>query len=59
MNIICMKWGNKYLGEYINRLYVMVSRNMNSEFRFIWFTENSIGIVPERTTLSVEAAIVF
>ena len=50
-----MKWGNKFPGEYVNRLYAMVSRNMNSEFRFICFTENSIGIAPEWTTLSVEA----
>jgi len=47
MNIICMKWGDKFSIDYVNRLYAMVSRNMNSKFRFVCFTENSIGIRPE------------
>ena len=47
MNVICMKWGNKFPVEYVNRLYAMVSRNMDTKFRFVCFTENSIGIRPE------------
>ena len=47
MNVICMKWGDKFPVEYVNRLYAMVSRNMEAEFRFVCFTENSIGIRPE------------
>ena len=47
MNVICMKWGNKFPVEYVNRLYTMVSRNMDAKFRFICFTDNSIGIRPE------------
>ena len=50
MNIICMKWGNKFPVEYVNRLYAMVSRNMIGDFRFVCFTENSIGIRPEVET---------
>ena len=42
-----MKWGNKFAAEYVNRLYAMVSCNMNANFRFVCFTENSIGIRPE------------
>ena len=42
MNIICMKWGNKFPVEYVNRLYAMVSRNMIGDFRFVCFTENTI-----------------
>ena len=44
MNIICMKWGDKFPAEYVNRLYAMVARNFSSEFRFVCFTENSNGI---------------
>ena len=47
MNVICMKWGDKFPVDYVNRLYSMVSRNMDSKFRFVCFTENSIGIRPE------------
>ena len=47
MNIICMKWGDKFPVEYVNRLYAMVSRNTNIKFRFICFTENSEGIRSE------------
>ena len=47
MNITCMKWGDKFPVDYVNRLYAMVSQNMDSKFRFVCFTENSIGIRPE------------
>jgi len=47
MNIICMKWGDKFSSEYVNRLYAMVSSNTNIKYRFVCFTENSNGIRSE------------
>ena len=47
MNIICIKWGDKFSAEYVNRLYAMVSSNLSSPFRFVCFTENSAGIRDE------------
>jgi len=47
VNIICMKWGDKFPAEYVNRLYGMVARNLNLSFRFVCFTENSNGIRDE------------
>ena len=47
MNIICMKWGDKFSSEYVNRLYAMVSHNMVTKFRFVCFTDNSVGIRSE------------
>jgi len=47
MNIICMKWGNKFTADYVNRLYAMVSRNLSYKFRFVCFTEDSDGIRSE------------
>lgn len=44
-NIICMKWGDKFGADYVNRLYKMVKRNVTVPFRFVCFTENSEGIV--------------
>jgi len=39
-----MKWGDKFPVDYVNRLYSMVSKNMDSKFRFVCFTDNSEGI---------------
>ncbi|CAC9594638.1 PMID: 11481431 [uncultured Gammaproteobacteria bacterium] len=44
VNIICMKWGDKFPAEYVNRLYGMVSHNLSLPFRFVCFTENDSGI---------------
>jgi len=45
-----MKWGNKFSADYVNRLYSMVSKNLDSKFRFVCFTENIEGIRPEVET---------
>ena len=47
VNVICMKWGDKFPPDYVNRLYGMVSRNLSRPFRLICFTENGEGIRPE------------
>jgi len=44
VNVICMKWGDKFPAEYVNRLYGMVSRNLSMPFRFVCFTENGEDI---------------
>ncbi len=47
VNVICMKWGNKYSPEYVNKLYHMVKRNLSKKFRFVCFTDDKDGIIPE------------
>ncbi len=44
---VCMKWGNKYSSEYVNRLYNMVKRNTTLPFKFICYTEIPEGVSPE------------
>lgn len=44
VNILCMKWGDKYGANYVNRLYSMVSRNLTLPFRFICFTDDNSGL---------------
>lgn len=44
VNVLCMKWGTKYSGDYVNTLYSMVARNMSREFRFICLTEDGSGL---------------
>ena len=46
VNIICMKWGDKYDASYVNKLYNMVSRNLSKEFRFICLTDDNSGFLP-------------
>jgi len=46
VNIICMKWGNKYGAEYVNKLYKMISRNLNRSFKLTCFTDDSSNILP-------------
>lgn len=45
--IICIKWGDKYGPEYVNRLYGMVARNITPPFRFVCFCDNVEGIRDE------------
>jgi len=47
MNIICLKWGNKFSHEHVNRLYRMVCKNYHDDFTFICYTENSNSIHPD------------
>ena len=44
--IICMKWGDKYGAEYVNRLYNMVRRNLTLDFQMVCLTDDSTGIDP-------------
>lgn len=44
MNIVCLKWGDKFNHEHVNRLYKMVCKNYHDDFTFICYTENANGI---------------
>ena len=44
MDVICLKWGDKFNHEHVNRLYKMVCKNLNDDFNFICYTENSNNI---------------
>ena len=44
MKIICLKWGDKFSHEHVNRLYKMICKNYKDDFDFICYTENSSHI---------------
>ncbi|MFN4874306.1 MAG: hypothetical protein ACK4V4_00100 [Sphingobacteriales bacterium] len=46
-SVLCLKWGDRYGSEYVNRLYSMVSRNTKRPFRLICFTDDPTGIREE------------
>lgn len=45
LNVVCIKWGDKYPAYYVNRLYRGVSRHLDRPFRFLCFTEHPEGLV--------------
>lgn len=42
--VVCLKWGDKYSADYVNKLYNMVKRNLTIDYEFVCFTENPKGI---------------
>lgn len=42
--VICMKWGNRYGPEYVNRLYAGIKRHTKTDVRFICFTDDATGL---------------
>lgn len=47
VNVVCMKWGDRYDAYWVNRLYGMVMRNTTWNVRFVCFTDDAEGIRPE------------
>ena len=50
INIVCLKWGDKYGGEYVNNLYNAVKRHSTIPFDFHCFTERTQDINPNVIT---------
>lgn len=46
VTIACVKWGDKYSIDYVNRLYNAVKRNLTIPFKFVCFTEDAKGLDP-------------
>ena len=45
--VLCLKWGNRYGSEYVNRLYSMAIRNTSRPLRIVCFTDDPTGIREE------------
>lgn len=45
--VICIRWGNKYGPDFVNKLYAMVARNITPPFTFTCFTDSAEGVRPE------------
>ena len=45
--IICIKWGDRYGPEYVNRIYAMIARFTTPPFKLFCFTDRPEGIRPE------------
>ena len=45
--IVCMKWGDRYGAEYVNRLYKMLADQCRGPFRLVCQTDDASGVRPE------------
>ena len=57
MIISCVKWGDKFSHEHVNRLYKMVCKNMQDEFTFVCHTENPDGIHPNIQIIPLDLSL--
>ena len=46
-NVICVKWGDKFSSDHVNRLHRMVRKNVSLPFTFYCMTEDPSGIDPD------------
>lgn len=44
--VICMKWGDRYGADYVNRLWRAVRRNVAGPVRLVCFTDDAAGVDP-------------
>ena len=55
MNIVCVKWGDKYSAEYVNKLYSMVLKNScGLSINFHCYTDDPIGIRKEINIVKIK-----
>ena len=54
LNIVCVKWGDKYSADYVNRLFKMVSNNISIPFNFYCYTDDSKNIVDNIRIIDIE-----
>jgi hypothetical protein len=45
--VVCMKWGDRYGAEYVNRLWRSVRRHVSGDVRLVCFTDDATGVVGE------------
>jgi len=50
IKIVCLKWGDKYGSEYVNRLYNGIKRNTSLPFELHCFTDDDKNIVQDVIT---------
>ena len=43
-HVVCVKWGNKYISQYVNVLKSMINRHTTLPFQFHCFTEDPKGL---------------
>ena len=55
INVICVKQGDKYSSDYVNRLYNMVKRNIPKKFNFYCYTDDATGLNKPIVPVEIES----
>ncbi|MBK1833673.1 hypothetical protein [Roseibacillus ishigakijimensis] len=53
VNILCMRWGDKYGPEYVVQLYGMVAKNLQRPFRFVCLSDRKLDLPAPIETLPI------
>ena len=56
-NVVCVKWGDKFTAEHVNRLYRMAERNITLPFNFYCYTEDSEGVDERINIVSLDTRL--
>ena len=51
--VLCLKHGDKYSYDYVNRLYNMVERHCTLDYEFVCLTDNSEGLNENITVIDI------
>jgi hypothetical protein len=51
LTVVCLKWGEKYGADYVNKLSTMVRRNLTLPYRFVCMTDKPRGLNCETAPL--------
>lgn len=51
--VLCVKYGEKYGSDYVNRLYSMVRRNLRDDCPFFCLTDDGAGLHPDVRVLKL------
>lgn len=51
--VVCMKWGDRYPADFVNRLYSMIQRHTERETQLICYTDDASGIDPAVITAPI------
>jgi hypothetical protein len=54
LDVLCVKWGDKFSTDYVHKLYNMVKRNLTIPYRFICFTDNPNSLNPDIRTVRLQ-----
>ena len=52
-HIVCVKWGNKYISQYVNVLYNMCKKHITVPYEFHCITEDPKGLDPHIKTINL------
>jgi hypothetical protein len=56
-NLVCVKWGDKFSPEHVNRLYRMAKKNISLPFNFYCWTEDPTGLYDEINIVSLDETL--